>query len=114
MGKKIYVGNLPFSASNETLSEIFVPFGHVESSKIVMDRDSGRSKGFGFVEMTNEDEAATAILKLHGSDYGGRKLTVNEARPSEKKDPSRNSTFSPRGERTGYNQGMGQSEHRGW
>ena len=88
MGKKIYVGNLPFTATSESLSEIFASFGQVDSSKIVMDRETGRSKGFGFVEMTAEEEANTAIEKLHGSDFGGRALTVNEARPMEKRDPS--------------------------
>lgn len=89
MGKKIYVGNLPFSTTSESLTDIFSPFGQVDSSKIVLDRDTGRSKGFGFVEMASDDEADRAIEKLHGSDYGGRALTVNEARPVEKKDPSR-------------------------
>ena len=83
MGKKIYVGNLPFSATNESLSELFGKFGAVDSSKIVTDRDTGRSKGFGFVEMSSADEADAAIEKLHGSDMGGRSLTVNEARPME-------------------------------
>jgi RNA recognition motif-containing protein len=81
MGKKIYVGNLPFTSTSDTLVEIFSPFGKISSSKIVLDRDSGRSKGFGFVEMTNELEAQSAITELHGSQYGGRSLTVNEARP---------------------------------
>jgi cold-inducible RNA-binding protein len=89
MGKKIYVGNLPFSTTSESLSEIFAQYGQVDSSKIVMDRETGRSKGFGFVEMTSSDEADTAIAQLHGADYGGRALTVNEARPSEKRDPAR-------------------------
>jgi cold-inducible RNA-binding protein len=83
MGKKIYVGNLPFSATNESLSELFGRFGAVDSSKIVTDRDTGRSKGFGFVEMSDSSEADAAIEKLHGSDMGGRSLTVNEARPME-------------------------------
>lgn len=83
MGKKIYVGNLPFTATNETLSEMFASFGNVSSSKIVTDRDTGRSKGFGFVEMADSSEADAAIEKLNGSDYGGRSLTVNEARPME-------------------------------
>jgi cold-inducible RNA-binding protein len=99
MGKKIYVGNLPFSITSESLSEIFTPFGQVDSSKIVMDRDTGRSKGFGFVEMASADEADRAIENLHGSDYGGRSLTVNEARPMEKRDPSR----------PGSRQGVGRS-----
>ncbi len=83
MGKKIYVGNLPFSATNDALSELFSKFGSVDSAKIVMDRDTGRSKGFGFVEMSTDDQAAAAIDKLNGSDMGGRNLVVNEARPME-------------------------------
>ena len=83
MGSKIYVGNLPFSATSESLNEMFAKFGTVESAKIVMDRDTGRSKGFGFVEMSSSDEAASAIEKLNGQDHGGRSLVVNEARPME-------------------------------
>lgn len=114
MGKKIYVGNLPFSATSESLTDIFSPFGQVDSTKIVMDRETGRSKGFGFVEMAEATEADSAIEKLHGSDYGGRALTVNEARPVEKREPSRSGGFAPRAERGGYNRGLGQSEHRSW
>ncbi len=83
MGNKIYVGNLPFSATSESLNEMFAKFGTVDSAKIVMDRDTGRSKGFGFVEMSTADEAAAAIEKLNGQDMGGRSLVVNEARPME-------------------------------
>lgn len=83
MGNKIYVGNLPFSATSESLNELFAKFGTVDSAKIVMDRETGRSKGFGFVEMSSGDEAAAAIEKLNGSDMGGRSLVVNEARPME-------------------------------
>ena len=83
MGNKIYVGNLPFSATSESLNEMFSKFGTVDSAKIVMDRDTGRSKGFGFVEMSSGDEASAAIEKLNGSDHGGRSLVVNEARPME-------------------------------
>lgn len=103
MGKKIYVGNLPFTTTSESLSEIFNSFGEVSSSKIVMDRETGRSKGFGFVEMSAEGAADTAIEKLHGSDYGGRALTVNEARPMEKRDPSRMNHGSSRND--GYRGG---------
>ena len=81
MGKKIYVGNLPFSATDQILNDTFAQCGKVESAKIIMDRDSGRSKGFGFVEMSTEAEAATAITKFNGMDYDGRAMTVNEARP---------------------------------
>jgi cold-inducible RNA-binding protein len=89
MGKKIYVGNLPFSTTSDSLCEIFAQFGEVDSSKIIMDRETGRSKGFGFVEMSSGEAADSAIEKLHGSDFGGRALTVNEARPTERRDPAR-------------------------
>jgi RNA recognition motif-containing protein len=81
MGKKLYVGNLPFSATDQVLKDSFAQCGTVESATIIMDRDSGRSKGFGFVEMSTEAEAAEAIAKLNGADYEGRNLTVNEAKP---------------------------------
>ncbi len=83
VGKKIYVGNLPFSATQESLGEMFAQYGEVSSTKIITDRDTGRSKGFGFVEMSDSDAADQAIEKLNGSDMGGRALTVNEARPME-------------------------------
>ena len=83
MGNKIYVGNLPFSANNDSLNEMFSKFGTVTSAKIVIDRDTNRSKGFGFVEMSSDAEAQAAIDKLNGSDMGGRSLVVNEARPME-------------------------------
>lgn len=79
--KKLYVGNLAFSATETDLREMFAPFGLVESVSLVTDRDTGRSRGFGFVEMANDAEAATAITGLNGKDSGGRSLTVNEARP---------------------------------
>ena len=81
MGKKLYVGNLPFSATDQSLADAFAQCGKVESAKIIMDRDSGRSKGFGFVEMSSEAEAADAIAKFNGADYDGRAMTVNEAKP---------------------------------
>ena len=84
MGKKIYVGNLPFSTTSELLGQIFSSFGQVDSSKVVVDRETGRSKGFGFVEMASAEQAEIAIKRLHGSEYGGRSLTVNEARQAEK------------------------------
>jgi RNA recognition motif-containing protein len=86
MGKKIYVGNLPFTATSESLSELFGQFGKVDSSKIITDRDTGRSKGFGFIEMSDSAEADSAISQLNGADHGGRSLTVNEARPMEKRE----------------------------
>ncbi len=81
MGKKLYVGNLPFSATDQILIDTFAQCGTVESAKIITDRDSGRSKGFGFVEMSTEAEAADAISKFNGADYDGRAMTVNEAKP---------------------------------
>jgi cold-inducible RNA-binding protein len=86
MAKKIYVGNLPFSTTNESLSALFAQFGKVDSSKIITDRETGQSKGFGFIEMSNSDEALSAISKLNGIDHEGRNLTVNEARPMQKRD----------------------------
>ena len=77
----IYVGNLPFSATNADLEELFSQHGSVDSAAVIMDRDTGRSRGFGFVEMSNDEEARAAIESLSGSDMGGRPLTVNEARP---------------------------------
>ena len=81
MGKKLYVGNLPFSATDQILTDTFTQCGTVESAKIIMDRDSGHSKGFGFVEMSSDAEATDAINKFNGADYEGRPMTVNEAKP---------------------------------
>ncbi len=81
MGKKLYVGNLPYSATDSTLNQLFSQVGAVASAQVIMDRDSGRSKGFGFVEMTSEADASSAIQKLNGQDLDGRALTVNEAKP---------------------------------
>ena len=81
MGKKLYVGNLPFSATDGDLQEIFGQAGTVASAKVIMDRESGRSKGFGFVEMSSDAEAADAINKFNGADFSGRPMTVSEARP---------------------------------
>jgi RNA recognition motif-containing protein len=81
MGKKLYVGNLPFSTNDQTLANAFAQFGTVDSAKIIMDRDTGRSKGFGFVEMSTDSEAQTAISKLNGAPFDGRNITVSEAKP---------------------------------
>ena len=80
MGKKIYVGNLPFSVDDPMLSNHFAQFGTIDSAKVIIDRDTGRSKGFGFVEMSTPDEAQEAISKLDGTDFGGRTIKVNEAK----------------------------------
>lgn len=81
MGKKLYVGNLPFSATDQILSDTFAQCGTVQSAKIITDRDTGRSKGFGFVEMSTDAEAAAGITQFNGADYDGRAMTVNEAKP---------------------------------
>ena len=81
MGKKLYVGNLTYDVTDSTLEKLFEPHGTVESAQVIMDRDTGRSKGFGFVEMKTDQEAQTAIQALNGKEVGGRALTVNEARP---------------------------------
>lgn len=89
MAKKLYVGGLPYSASEDTLKEMFSQAGTVESAIIIMDKVSGRSKGFGFVEMSSEEEAAKGIEMWNGKELEGRTLTVNEARPMEQRPPRR-------------------------
>jgi RNA recognition motif-containing protein len=86
MGNKLYVGNLPFSATDDSLREMFGQAGQVESARVITDRDTGRSKGFGFVEMSTEQEASEAINKFNGTELDGRPLTVNEARPMAPRD----------------------------
>jgi cold-inducible RNA-binding protein len=81
MGKKLYVGNLPYSIGDNELNQMFTAFGTVASAQVIIDRDTGRSKGFGFVEMGTDQEAQAAIAACNGKDIEGRALTVNEARP---------------------------------
>jgi RNA recognition motif-containing protein len=83
MGKKLYVGNLGFGVTDSELEKLFSPHGSVQSVQVIMDRDTGRSKGFGFVEMGSDQEAQVAIAALNGKDANGRALTVNEAKPRE-------------------------------
>ena len=83
MGKRLYVGNLAYSVDSSALQELFGQHGTVTSAQVLSDRETGRSKGFGFVEMGTDDEAAAAISALNGHDFNGRALTVNEARPKE-------------------------------
>jgi RNA recognition motif-containing protein len=85
MAMKLYVGNLAYSTTNANLEAMFAEFGEVQSAQVVMDRDTGRSKGFGFVEMANQQSAQAAIAALNGKDVDGRQLTVNEARPREER-----------------------------
>jgi cold-inducible RNA-binding protein len=91
--KRLFVGNLAFETTEDALRELFSAHGEVQGVRIMTDRDTGKSRGFGFVEMTNDDEAAKAITALNGTDLGGRALTVNEARPR----PERSGGFRPRG-----------------
>jgi cold-inducible RNA-binding protein len=83
MAKKMYVGNLSYNMTNEGLQELFAPFGTVDSAQVIMDRETNRSKGFGFVEMSNAAEADAAMAGLDGKENGGRALKVNEAKPKE-------------------------------
>lgn len=83
MSKKLYVGNLTYNVNEADLEALFAPFGSVQSAQVIVDRDTNRSKGFGFVEMSSDAEAQAAIQGLDGRDHGGRNLTVNEAKPRE-------------------------------
>ncbi len=87
MGNKLYVGNLPYSFRDDDLQQAFSQHGSVTSAKVMMERDTGRSKGFGFVEMGSDAEAQTAINAMNGQQFGGRGLVVNEARPMEPRPP---------------------------
>ena len=87
MGNKLYVGNLPYSVRDQDLEQAFGQFGTVTSAKVMMERDTGRSKGFGFVEMGSDAEAQAAINGMHGQPLGGRAIVVNEARPMEPRPP---------------------------
>ncbi len=87
MGNKLYVGNLPYTVRDEDLQQSFGEFGSITSAKVMMERDTGRSKGFGFVEMGSDAEAQAAIAGMNGQSLGGRAITVNEARPMEARPP---------------------------
>ena len=97
MAKKLYVGNLSFGVSDSDLQNLFQPHGTVQSSQVIMDRDTGRSKGFGFVEMASDEQAQAAIATLNGQDVNGRALTVNEARPREDRGGSKSGYARDRG-----------------
>ncbi|MDA8130124.1 MAG: RNA-binding protein [Elusimicrobia bacterium] len=101
MSKRIYVGGLPFKTTEEELNALFTTHGAVTSAKLITDKYSGQSRGFGFVEMANDEEATAAISKLDGTDFDGRKLTVNEARPMEPRSGGFNGGRGDRGNRGG-------------
>ena len=103
MGTKLYVGNLSFRTTSEELKEAFAAAGTVESASVIEDRDTGRSRGFAFVEMATPEEAAAAIEQFNGKDFGGRNLTVNEAKPRE--DRGRGGYGGGRGSGGGYGGG---------
>lgn len=90
MATNLFVGGLPYSTTDDELRDLFASFGAVSSAKVIFDRETNRSKGFGFVEMDNADEAQEAIKQLHDSDFGGRKIAVNEAHPKEARPPRGN------------------------
>lgn len=101
MATKLYVGGLPYSTNDEALKEYFAQAGNVSSAVIIMDKMSGRSKGFGFVEMSNDEEAQNAISMFNDKEFDGRRLTVNEARPMEAR-PPRTGGFNRTGGRREY------------
>ena len=110
MGNKLYVGNLPYSVRDEDLQQSFGQFGAVTSAKVMMERDTGRSKGFGFVEMGSDAEAQAAITGMNGQPLGGRSVVVNEARPMEAR-PPRTGGFGGGG--GGYGGGGGGGDRSG-
>ena len=106
MSMKLYVGNLSFQTSSDDLQELFSQAGTVESASVVEDRDTGRSRGFGFVEMASKEEGQAAIQQFNGRDLNGRNLTVNEARPREDRRPGGGGRgFGGGGNRGGYGGG---------
>jgi cold-inducible RNA-binding protein len=99
VAKKLYVGNLSYEVTDNDLQSLFEPHGTVQSAQVIMDRDAGRSKGFGFVEMNSDQEAQAAIAALNGRESNGRALTVNEARPREERSGSRGKAGAGSGRR---------------
>ena len=110
MGRKLYVGNLTYGVTDSTLEQMFAPHGTVESAQVIMDRDTGRSKGFGFVEMKTDQEAQAAIAAMNGKEVDGRSLTVNEAKPREDRGGGRGGSGGGRG---GYGGGGGRGGYGG-
>lgn len=105
MNKKLYVGGLPYSATDDMLKDAFAQAGAVDSATIIVDKMSGRSKGFGFVEMSTEEEATKAIEMWNGKEFEGRTITVNEARPMAARPPRREGGFNRGGSRGGFGGG---------
>lgn len=109
MGKKLFVGNLAFSVNDEGLQQLFAAAGTVESAKVVIDRSTGRSKGFGFVEMADDSGATAAISQFNGADHQGRPLTVSEARPQAPREDRGGGGFGGGGRSGGFGGGGGRS-----
>jgi RNA recognition motif-containing protein len=107
MGRKLFVGNLSFDVDSAGLEQMFAPFGAVQSAQVILDRDTGRSKGFGFVEMGTDQEAQAAIAGLGGKQVGGRTLAVNEAKPREDRGGGGRGGYGGGGGRGGYGGGGG-------
>jgi RNA recognition motif-containing protein len=105
MGKKLYIGNLTYEVTDADLDRLCGEFGTVRSAQVIMDRDTGRSKGFGFVEMSNDQEAQAAIAGLNGREVNGRKLNVNEAKPKEDRGGGGRGGYGGGGGRGGYGGG---------
>lgn len=114
MGNKLYVGNLPYSVRDEDLNQAFSEFGSVNSAKVMMERETGRSKGFGFVEMGSDAEAQAAIQGMNGQSLGGRSLVVNEARPMEARPPRSGGGGFGGGRREGGGGGYGGGQDGGF
>lgn len=114
MGKKLYVGNLPYTAKDEDLRGLFAQFGDIVEIQIITDRETGRSKGFGFVEMQDDAAALKAVEALNGQEMQGRPLVVNEARPREERSPRTGGGRSFGGNRRGGDQGGYSSSPRGF
>jgi len=113
MGTKLYVGNLSFRTTSEELREAFAALGTVESASVIEDRDTGRSRGFAFVEMATPEEAAAAIELFNGKDFGGRNLTVNEAKPRTDRGGGRGGGYGGGRDRGGYGGGGDRGGDRG-
>lgn len=114
MSMKLYVGNLSFDTSNQDLNELFAAHGTVESSNIIEDRETGRSRGFGFVEMSSKSEGEEAIANLNGKEVNGRELKVNEAKPQENRGGGNRGGYGGGGNRGGYGGGRGGYGKSGW
>ncbi|MDG3002937.1 RNA recognition motif domain-containing protein [Paludisphaera mucosa] len=113
MGKKLYVGNLTYGVANTDLEQLFSQYGTVQSAQVITDRETGRSKGFGFVEMDTDAEAQEAIRALHDQEHNGRRLTVNEARPREPRSGGGGGGYGGGGGGGGYGGGGGGSRGGG-